>query len=227
MDTIWYVAIPYAALAVFVVGHVWRYRVDQFGWTTRTSQLFEKKWLAWGSPLFHFGALLAILGHAAGLLIPASWTDALGISEHLWHTTAVAMGTFAGVLVCAGLAILVARRFVLSRRMRLVTTRMDVVLYVILTVEIALGMAQTVGVNIFGGGYDYRESVAVWFRQIFYLQPDASLLASAPLVYRLHAITAFALLAVWPFTRLVHVWSVPIGYLSRPFVVYRRRGTGA
>jgi nitrate reductase gamma subunit len=223
MDTFWYLAVPYAALAVFVVGHVWRYRVDQFGWTTRTSQLFERRWLAWGSPLFHVGALLAIAGHAAGLLLPASWTSALGISEHAWHVTAVAMGTVAGVLVVAGLAILIIRRFLVSTRVRVVTTKVDVILYILLAVEITLGMVQTVGVNLLGGGYDYRESVAVWFRGIFYGQPDIGLIASAPLVYRLHAVTAFLLLAVWPFTRLVHVWSVPLAYLARPFVVYRRR----
>lgn len=223
MNTFWYVAVPYAALAVFVIGHAWRYRVDQFGWTTRTSQLFERRWLAWGSPLFHTGALLAVLGHAAGLLLPASWTGALGIGEHTWHVVAVTMGTLAGVLVVAGLAILVARRFLVSTRVRVVTTRVDVLLYVLLGVEIALGMAATVGVNLLGDGYDYRETVAVWFRGIFYGRPDAALIASAPLVYRLHAVTGFLIFAIWPFTRLVHVWSVPIAYLARPLVVYRER----
>ncbi|MFF3064095.1 respiratory nitrate reductase subunit gamma [Oerskovia sp. NPDC057915] len=226
-DTLLFVVLPYVCLAIFVVGHVWRYRNDQFGWTTRTSQVLEKRWLAWGSPLFHFGALFAILGHAAGLLIPTSWTQALGISDHTYHVVAVAAGTVAGVLLCAGLVILLLRRFYVSDRIRIVTTPMDRVLYLLLTVEIAVGMWQTVAINVFGSGYEYRGTVSVWFRQLFVLQPDPSLISSAPAVYGWHAVLACLLLAIWPFTRLVHVWSVPIAYLARPYVVYRQRSATA
>jgi nitrate reductase gamma subunit len=219
LDTMLFVVLPYVCFAIFVVGHVWRYRADQFGWTSRTSQLFEKKWLAWGSPLFHIGALMAILGHAAGLLIPTSWTQAIGISDHVYHTVAVAAGTVAGVLLCAGLIILLLRRFVFSVRVRVVTTRMDWGLYALLTIEIFVGMWQTVAINVFGEGYEYRGTVSVWFRQLFVFQP----ITGAPAVYAWHAAIACLLLAVWPFTRLVHVWSVPISYLARPYVVYRRR----
>ncbi|RMI09347.1 respiratory nitrate reductase subunit gamma [Cellulomonas triticagri] len=222
-DTLLYVVLPYVCLTVFLVGHVWRYRTDQLGWTTRTSQVFERRWLAWGSPLFHVGALLVVLGHAAGLLVPQSWTRAVGISDHAYHVVAVAGGAVAGTVLCAGLAILLLRRFVFSHRVRLVTTRMDRVLYALLTAEVVIGMWQTVGVNVLGAGYEYRGTIAVWFRGLFVLQPDAALMASAPAVYQWHAVLACLLLAVWPFTRLVHVWSVPIGYLRRPFVVYRRR----
>lgn len=223
MDVALFIVLPYVCLAVFVVGHVWRYRADQFGWTSRTSQLFEKRWLAWGSPLFHVGALMAILGHAAGLLVPTSWTQALGISDHAYHLVAVVAGTVAGVVLCTGLVILLLRRFVFSVRVRVVTTGMDRVLYALLTVEIAVGMWQTVAINVFGEGYEYRGTVSVWFRQLFVLQPDPALITSAPAVYAWHAVIACLILAVWPFTRLVHVWSVPIAYLGRPYVVYRRR----
>ncbi|WP_336708503.1 respiratory nitrate reductase subunit gamma [Oerskovia sp. USHLN155] len=226
-DTLLFVVLPYVCLAIFVVGHVWRYRSDQFGWTTRTSQVLEKRWLAWGSPLFHFGALFAILGHAAGLLIPTSWTQALGISDHTYHVVAVAAGTVAGVLLCAGLVILLLRRFYVSDRIRVVTTPMDRVLYLLLTVEIGVGMWQTVAINVFGSGYEYRGTVSVWFRQLFVLQPDPSLISSAPAVYGWHAVLACLLLAIWPFTRLVHVWSVPVAYLARPYVVYRQRSATA
>jgi nitrate reductase gamma subunit len=222
-DTLLFVVLPYVCLAIFVVGHVWRYRNDQFGWTTRTSQVLEKRWLAWGSPLFHFGALFAILGHAAGLLVPTSWTRALGISDHVYHVVAVAAGTVAGVVLCAGLVILLLRRFYVSDRIRVVTTPMDRVLYVLLTVEIGVGMWQTVAINVFGSGYEYRGTVSVWFRQLFVLQPDPSLITAAPAVYGWHAVLACLLLAIWPFTRLVHVWSVPVAYLARPYVVYRQR----
>lgn len=222
-DTLAFVVLPYVCLAVFVVGHVWRYRADQFGWTTRTSQVLEKKWLALGSPLFHFGALFVIVGHIGGLLVPESWTRAVGISDHTYHVVAVAGGTVAGVVLCVGLAILLLRRFVYSERIKAVTTPMDRVLYALLSVEILVGMWQTVAINVFGSGYEYRGTISVWFRGLFALNPDPSLIADAPAVYGAHAILACLLMAVWPFTRLVHVWSVPLAYLARPYVVYRQR----
>jgi nitrate reductase gamma subunit len=100
---------------------------------------------------------------------------------------------------------------------------MDRVLYVGLAVMVALGMGETVGVNLLGNGYDYRETIAVWFRQIFWFQPHTALMADAPLVYQAHAVCGCLFLALWPFTRLVHVWSAPFAYLWRPYVVYRAR----
>ncbi len=217
-----WIVLPYIALTVFVVGHIWRWRTDQFGWTTRTTQVLENRWLRLGSPLFHFGAFFAIAGHAMGLLIPTAWFEAVGVSEHIYHLIAVGAGTIAGVMVVVGLALLIARR-VVNGRVRRTTTRMDKVMYLVFVIVVALGMAETVGVNLFGAGYDYRETVAVWFRGIFYFQPESALMTGAPLVYQLHALTAWVLLAIWPFTRLVHVWSVPIGYLWRPYIVYRRK----
>ncbi|MDR0849012.1 MAG: respiratory nitrate reductase subunit gamma [Propionibacteriaceae bacterium] len=221
MDFFAFVIWPYVALAIFVVGHVWRWRHDQFGWTSRTSQLLERKWLGLASPLFHVGALLVILGHIAGLLVPAELTEALGVSEHLYHSIAVGGGVLAGVLMGVGLVLLIIRRVVFRDRLRLVTTRGDIVLYVLLSVIVFFGFVETVGHNVVGPGYDYRKTVAIWFRSIFIIHPEWTLMASAPFAYRVHATLGFALFAIWPFSRLVHVWSVPIGYLARPYIVYR------
>ncbi|GID30358.1 respiratory nitrate reductase subunit gamma [Paractinoplanes brasiliensis] len=222
MTTLLWVVVPYACLAVFVAGHAWRWRHDQFGWTTHTSQLLENRLLRLGSPLFHLGAFGVIGGHAMGLLIPASLTERLGIPEHAYHLVSVSAGTVTGVMLVAGLALLIARRFV-SGRVRRVTTTMDKVLYAFLAAMVLLGMTATVGENLLGGGYDYRETIAVWFRGIFWFQPHTELMTGAPLVYQLHAIGGFLFLALWPFTRLVHVWSAPLAYLWRPYVVYRAR----
>jgi len=99
---------------------------------------------------------------------------------------------------------------------------MDKVMYVFLAGVILLGMWNTVASSIFGR-YDYREGVSLWFRGIFSLQPDAALMSQAPIGFQLHALMAFALFALWPFTRLVHVFSAPVGYLTRPYIVYRSR----
>ncbi|WIM99097.1 respiratory nitrate reductase subunit gamma [Actinoplanes oblitus] len=222
MNTLIWVVLPYACLTVFVAGHVWRWRHDQFGWTTHTSQLLESRLLRLGSPMFHLGAFGVIGGHAMGLLIPASLTGALGIPEHLYHEVAVWGGTITGIVMVAGLVLLIARRFV-SGRIRRVTTGMDKVLYAFLAAMVVLGMTATVGKNLLGSGYDYRETIAVWFRGVFWFHPRTELMTGAPLVYQLHAIGGFLFLALWPFTRLVHVWSAPLAYLWRPYVVYRAR----
>ncbi|MCX4742231.1 respiratory nitrate reductase subunit gamma [Streptomyces antibioticus] len=217
-----WVAVPYVCLAVFAVGHVWRYRQDQFGWTSRTSQLLEHRWLRWGSPLFHLGAFMVIAGHVVGLAVPDTWTEAVGITEHTYHTTAVWAGSVAGVAMVAGLGMLCARRL-LTRRIRLGTDRSDKLLFPLLTATVLLGITATAAHNVFGPGYDYRETVSVWFRGLFVLRPRPEAIADAPFLFQAHALTACLLFAAWPFTRLVHVWSAPIGYLARPYLVYRRR----
>ncbi|MEV7689423.1 respiratory nitrate reductase subunit gamma [Streptomyces bungoensis] len=219
-----WVVLPYLSLAVFVLGHVWRYRYDKFGWTTRSSQLYENRLLRIGSPLFHFGILVVLIGHVIGLLLPESWTAAAGVSETTYHVTAVTLGTVAGVCTLGGLAILIYRRRTVGPVFS-ATTRNDKAMYVSLTATIALGLAATVDANIAGGGYNYRETVSPWFRSVFAVQPDPHLMSGAPLLYRLHAISAMLLFAAWPFTRLVHMLTAPVGYLTRPYIVYRSRDT--
>ena len=221
-ETLLWVVLPYVTFAVFVVGHVWRYRYDQFGWTTRSSQIYESRLLRLGSPLFHLGILMALGGHVVGLAVPKGWTEAVGIGEHAYHVTAVAAGTVAGTMTVVGLALLVARRRTVRPVFR-ATTPMDKLLYVVLGAVVLLGLANTVHGNVVNGPYDYRESVAVWYRSLFALAPEGGLMAQAPFTFQAHAVAAMLLFALWPFTRLVHVLSVPVGYLARPYVVYRSR----
>ena len=100
-------------------------------------------------------------------------------------------------------------------------------MYAFLAVVIMLGMWNTIAGSIMtiGGEYNYREGVSVWFRSFLAFNPDPQLMADAPLGFQLHALVAFGLFALWPFTRLVHVFSAPLGYLTRPYIVYRSRDT--
>ncbi|HEU4674264.1 MAG TPA: respiratory nitrate reductase subunit gamma [Candidatus Limnocylindrales bacterium] len=215
-----WVALPYVAIAVFVVGHAWRWRVDQFGWTSRSSQLQESRLLAVGGPVFHYATFAAIAGHVLGILVPASWTAAFGIDEHLYHLIAGSLGTVAGVLVVVGLVVLVVRR-VLVPRVAVTTSRTDVAAYLLLAVVIALGLAETILYTVLGPAYDYRSTFGIWFRGIFLLDPRPELVASAPPIYQVHAILAWLLYMLWPFSRLVHAWSYPILFLGRPWILYR------
>lgn len=222
VDNFFFLVFPYICLTTFVVGHVWRYRYDKFGWTTRSSQWYESRLLRWASPMFHFGLLGVLLGHFGGLVIPESWTNALGINENVYHSVAVVLGSIAGIVMVIGLVGLIWRRRSTPAVFR-ATTRMDKAMYVVLGTVVALGLFNTLYWQILAGGYNYRETVSIWFRSIFYFNPDVTLIAEAPLSFQLHAIAAFSLLALWPFTRLVHVLSAPVGYLWRPYVVYRSK----
>jgi nitrate reductase gamma subunit len=220
MTTLLWLIAPYVALTSFVLGHIWRYRTDQFGWTTRSSQSYESRLLRMGSPLFHFGLLGVFGGHVVGLLIPESWTAAVGISERDYHLMAVTMGSLAGLAVVVGLGILLYRRIAVPA-VRQATTRSDKLMYALLVAALATGMLNTL-TNVFAT-YNYRETVSPWFRSLLSVHPAAGLMADAPLTFQLHALIVLALLGIWPYTRLVHMFSAPLGYLTRPYLVYRSR----
>lgn len=221
MSSFLWVVFPYLCLTTFGVGHLWRYRYDKFGWTTRSSQLYENRLLRIGSPLFHFGILAVFLGHVMGLGIPKSWTEAVGVSEAMYHLMAVSIGAVAGFATVAGMAILIYRRRTTGPVFS-ATTRMDKAMYLVLATVIVLGLVNTVVANLVSH-YDYREGVSVWFRGIFRFSLHPDLMAAAPLSFQLHGLAAMFLFALWPFTRLVHVFSAPVGYLTRPYIVYRSR----
>ena len=221
MTTLLWLTVPYVALTSFLLGHLWRYRNDQFGWTTRSSQLYESRLLRLGSPLFHFGMLAVLGGHVLGIMIPASWTAAVGISESAYHLVSVSLGVLSGLVTVAGLAILLYRRITVPA-VRKATTRIDKIMYTLLSGAIVTGMLNTVGGNLIGS-YDYRATVSPWFRSLFSIAPQPELMASAPISFQIHNLVVLTLLGVWPYTRLVHVFSAPLGYLTRPYVVYRSR----
>jgi len=214
--------VPYVVLAILIGGTIWRYRYDQFGWTTRSSQLYESRLLRIGSPLFHFGILAVLAGHVIGLIIPKSWTEAAGMSEEGYHLMALSTGTVAGIATLAGIVLLIWRR----RRtgpVFMATTANDKFMYVMLVGAILAGLLTTL-VAVFDTSVTYyRETVSPWFRSIWIFQPDVSAMAAATITYKVHALWAMALFAVWPFTRLVHAFTAPLHYLFRPYIVYRSR----
>lgn len=220
-----WVLLPYLCLATFVLGHWWRYTHDKFGWTTRSSQSYETRILRLASPLFHFGMLGVIVGHIMGILVPAAVTEFLGISGHSYHLISMIGGIITGTMVVVGLLLLLYRRVVVTS-VRRVTTLNDRFMYVALGLVIALGCAATLA-NAIGPTHEYRESVSPWFRSLFYFNPQPVLMEEAPWVFQAHALSAWLLIALWPFTRLVHLFSAPVGYLTRPYVVYRSRDVQA
>jgi nitrate reductase gamma subunit len=227
LDVLLWGVLPYVALVLLVGGTIWRWRYDQFGWTTRSSQLYESRLLRIGSPLFHFGILVVVVGHVIGLVVPKSWTTALGLSEHAYHVQAVALGTVAGLCTLTGVALLIYRRRT-TGPVFMATTRNDKVMYLVLVLAIIAGLATTaLGSGVVGEGHDYRETVSPWFRSLFILRPDVAAMAAAAPSFKLHALIGLLLFAIWPFTRLVHAFTAPVGYLFRPYIVYRSRAASA
>ncbi|MER5729798.1 respiratory nitrate reductase subunit gamma [Streptomyces sp. NPDC002138] len=223
MDLLLWGVLPYVSLTLLVAGTLWRARFDAFGWTTRSSQVHESRLLRIGSPLFHFGMLFVVLGHVVGLLIPKGWTDAVGLSDHAYHLLAISTGTVAGVAAAAGIGVLVHRRFTVPA-VRRATLRSDHLMYTFLLGAMALGLAATVlGSTGMTDDYNYRTGISVWFRSLFTFQPDYHVMAGAPLVFQAHILFGFTLFALLPCSRLVHMFSAPLTYLFRPYVVYRGR----
>ncbi|ALU38913.1 nitrate reductase [Kocuria flava] len=218
--------LPYVVLAIVIGGTIWRYKYDQFGWTTRSSQLYESRILRIASPLFHFGILAVLAGHIMGLFIPSSWTEAVGMTEGMYHFLALSIGTIAGVGTLLGIVLLVWRRRT-TGPVFMATTKNDKFMYVMLLAALLTGLATTVISVLDHGVPDYRQTVSPWFRSIWIFQPDVAAMAAAGPSFKLHALWAMALFAIWPFTRLVHAFTAPVHYLFRPYIVYRSRDRGS
>jgi len=216
-----WVIFPYICMAVFVVGHIFRFRHDKFGWTAKSSEFIEKKQLMIGSLLFHIGIIPVILGHIAGLGIPKEWTRALGVSDHMYHMGAIWGGGFFGVVTLAGMIILTSRRFT-NRNVRKLSSASDLIVNSFLLFIVFIGVYASLITNNVNPGFDYRDSISVWFRSLLIFRPEAGYMAAAPLTFKLHILTGFFIFAMWPFTRLVHVWSVPLNYVGRSYILYRR-----
>ncbi|MEV6769371.1 respiratory nitrate reductase subunit gamma [Nocardia sp. NPDC051030] len=215
-------ALPYITLISLIGGLFWRHRYDKFGWTTRSSESYESRLLNIASPMFHYGILFVFVGHLMGLFIPESWTDALGLKEHQYHLLSLFGGTIAGALAIVGILILIYRRRTRAPIMR-ATTRNDKVMYIFLLSAIVMGLWAKLTNSTISHGYDYRTTIAPWARGIFVLDPQPSLMEGVPLTFQIHAVIGMLLIALVPFTRLVHMFSAPVQYLFRPYIVYRFR----
>ena len=222
LDLLLWVALPYLSLAIFVVGHVWRHRRGQITWTSRSTQILERRLLQVGSLLFHFGILAVIGGHVLGILVPSGVTEAVGIDHDTYHLISIVAGGTAGIAATLGILVLVYRRVAIGR-VRASTPRSDLVMYPVLLAALVTGMLATFGPNLLLGEYEYRETVAPWFRGVFAFSPDPELMTGAPFLFQAHAVTAWLLFAVWPFSRLVHAWSIPVAYLGRSWIPFRSR----
>ncbi|UOE77880.1 respiratory nitrate reductase subunit gamma [Parageobacillus thermoglucosidasius] len=215
-----WVILPYISLTIFISGHIWRYQYDQFGWTSKSSEILEKKQLRLGSLLFHWGILFVFVGHVMGIFIPESVYATLGITEETYHLIALVGGIPAGLAALIGLLILIRRRATV-KRVRATSSRGDWIALFFLAVVILTGLSATL-FNIDSNGFDYRTTIGPWFRSVLAFRPNPAYMEQVPIIFQIHVIAALGIFAVWPFTRLVHIFSLPLRYFNRSYVVYRK-----
>lgn len=213
---------PYLMTTIFIVGHLYRYNANQLEWTAKSSEFLEKKSLRWGSMMFHIGILMVFVGHVVGLLVPKSVMTSIGLSESMYHAGAVYGGGLAGIITLVGILLLLNRRF-MNKRVRSTSDFSDFVTVVLISIIVLIGIYNTLIGNQLHPTFDYRETISPWFRGLLTFTPDPFLMSEVPLGFQMHILISFTLIGIWPFTRLVHVWSVPLTYFRRSNILYRKR----
>jgi nitrate reductase gamma subunit len=208
---------PYIALTIFVVGHGYRYYTDFYNWNSKSSELIDRDSLKVGITTFHWGIIFTFFGHFFGLLTPQAFLDKLGINSGIHEFVALYTGMLFGTMAFVGLLILLWRRL-RSPRVYAVSSTNDVVLLILLIFVVFMGTY-----NSYFERFDVLYTIAPWIRSVVTLTPDPHLMNDVPWSYKIHIISALTLLAFSPFTRLVHIWSVPVTYFLRPYISFRRR----
>ena len=207
---VWY---PYVCLTTFFLGSLIRFDREQYTWRAGSSQMLRKRQLAWGSNLFHAGILFLFLGHAVGLLTPGFFYSAIMTAGEK-QMIAITAGGIAGLICFIGLTLLLHRRL-FDARIRMTSTYMDMAVLVILWVQLSLGLI-TLPYSMQHSDGSVMIVLAHWAQGIVTLQPvNAQTLQGLAFPYLAHLVLGMSIFLVFPFTRLVHVWSAPIWYLGR------------
>jgi nitrate reductase gamma subunit len=214
---------PYIALSVFVLGSIVRYDREQYTWRTGSSQLLESKQLRKGSIPFHIGILAVLAGHFVGLLTPSEVWHVLGVSAQVKQVIAMVLGGVFGLICFYGLTILIMRRLG-NDRVRANSSRMDIAILLMLYAQLILGL---VSIFVSMGHLDGQEMLKLmsWAQNMvtFNGVAAAAAIADVHIIFKLHVFLGMSLFLVFPFSRLVHVWSVPVKYFTRNYQVVRSK----
>jgi nitrate reductase gamma subunit len=213
---------PYLAGTVFLVGSLLRFDHGQYTWKAHSSQVLSKKNMRLASNLFHVGILVIFFGHLFGMLTP-HWVYAPFISAGNKQLLAIIIGGIAGALCIVGGAMLLYRRMT-NPRVRASSATMDTVILALILFQACLGMITI----IFSLGHlegDVMLTLASWAQAIvFFSGGAADYLEEVSWIYKIHIFVGLTIILLFPFSRLVHVWSIPLGYLGRNYQIVRKRG---
>ncbi|MCP1625348.1 respiratory nitrate reductase subunit gamma [Pseudomonas nitroreducens] len=213
---------PYLAGTVFLLGSLMRYDYGQYTWKTGSSQMLSSKHMRLASNLFHIGILAIFGGHLVGLLTP-HWVYAPFLSAGHKQLMAIIFGGIAGVLCVIGGAMLLWRRLT-NPRVRASSSVMDNLIIALLLLQACLGLTTIFeSMDHLDGGM--MLALANWAQAIVFFRGGAAdFVMEAPLIFKLHIFLGLTIILLFPFTRLVHVWSIPLGYFGRSYQIVRRRG---
>lgn len=214
---------PYIAITVFFLGSLLRYDRDQYTWKASSSQLLRKKDMRLGSNLFHIGIIALFFGHFMGLLTP-HWAYHFMMSAGTKQMVAMTAGGIFGLTCLAGMILLIRRRM-LDARIKATSQATDLPILLILFVQLVLGLL-TIPFSAQHMDGSSMLALASWAQHLVTFQGDAaSFVIDEAIIFKLHLVLGLTIFLVFPFTRLVHVWSVPIQYLTRSgYQIVRKRG---
>ena len=223
-DMILFGVFPYVAVALMIGVGIYRYCFDRYSWSSQSSQFLESRVLFWGSVPWHYAILIILLAHFLAFLVPSGWAVVVGnpLRLYLLEVTGMALG----ISTLIAVTLLIFRR-IGNARVSAVTTVVDWLVLVALLLQVATGVY--IAFTLRWGSVWYLHTATPWLWSLLKLDPQVHYLAALPTVVKLHAFNAFFILALFPFSRLVHVVSVPLTYLSRPYQVviwYRQRRAG-
>ncbi len=222
LNTLLFGYYPYVAMSVFIIGSIARYDRDQYSWRTGSSQLLRAKELRLGSNLFHIGILLLFVGHFVGLLTPPAIYHSLGLSTSAKQILAVVAGGIFGGICAKGIYILIRRRLT-DARIRATSSRMDIFILLVIGVQLLLGLF-TLPISLYHSDGGNMLLLSEWAQRIVTFRSGAAdQVSNIGIIFKLHLFLGMTIFLVFPFSRLVHVWSVPLGYIARPYQVVRRR----
>jgi nitrate reductase gamma subunit len=212
LNTALFVGLPYAALLVFLVGTIYRYRYQGFRFSSLSSQFLEGRGLFWGAVPFHFGILVCFLGHLIAFLLPQTLLAWNSVPARLivLEVAGFSFGLSAGF----GLLVLIVRRAT-QGRVLVVSNMMDFAIELLLLAQIVIGLWITLGFR--WGSSWFAADLSPYLWSLLKLQPEIGAVSAMPWAIKAHIIGAFLILALFPFTRLVHVLVAPIHYLFRPY----------
>ncbi len=213
---------PYVVAAVFLVGCLIRFDREQYTWRSGSSQLLRRNLLVVGSNCFHVGILAILGGHFVGLLTPPEIYHALGLSTENKQLLAMVAGGAAGLLCFLGISMLLYRRLS-DPRIRATSSAMDILILLLLYAQLCLGLGSILVSAQHLDGHEMLK-LSGWAQGIVTLQPDAATrMADVHPIFKLHIFLGLTIFLIFPFSRLVHIWSAPVSYVGRSYQVVRRR----
>ena len=221
LNTFFFQIYPYLALAVFLLGSWVRFDHAPYTWRTGSSQLLSGKWMRLGSNWFHLGVLAILGGHFVGLLTP-HWVYEPFITAGQKQLLAMVAGGIFGVVCFIGMTILLARRL-FNPRIRATSSGRDILVLVLLYAQLLLGLSS---IFVSAGHMDGGQMIKLgeWAQHIVTFRLGAAdFMLDAHWIFKAHVTLGLTLFLIFPFTRLVHVWSIPMGYLTRPYQIVRKR----